>query len=566
MRNASTSSTGDSSSSAASSASALATATIAATAATTPKCRFGVHGRVAAASVVSDQLVLCSSPIGDGGTRAAVGVALNGADDFVPHRRQPHLDSAPLPSSSSPPASSSSILAAVDGPAFDYEGLRAPQLIRAAFDPSGARVHVHFDALPTDMGGSGGRLSNCSKLLSAHSLAYGSSLFGAHCYWRSESELVIGLDPASTLAVGDTIEVLDGIIRPRLVASAEEAAEEADEDVQGAAGTSGALGGASSSVSCDAQPSLCMGALLVTVEPPPLDAAMTLAQISAPSVTASCDPLVLSAERSVDGAARGLSYAWTIDEVSPLSPPPPPPPSSPPGGPPLTPPPPPPPLPPSRDFRHSSQRPSRRLPLPTCRPSCLRPSPPSPPPPLIPPPPSPPPPVPPLPPASPPLPPSAAAPNYPPFAPRLFRRQRYRRSTRRPAATHFAARPPHRPPHRAAARNPPTPPPSPLSHHCHLCSATAVAAAIALAPPPPYPPIFPPSPRAHRGPSPQATPSNAARLAHTVPAALTRAQSAADAPPSSPPSPPPCPPPSSPPLPVTVCALIATHSLRSYQR
>ena len=529
-------------------------------------CRFG--RRVVAASVVSDSLMVCAAPWGAGGARATVSVALNGLD-FV-HVLGNSSDAA-LPILMAPSAtnnetgssatngnttsnltnastivadgfgSSVSLLLRQPRLTFAYEGSRAPRLTRASFDPSGARVHVLFDALPTDMGANGGTLSDCSSLITTATLT--NLLQGASCFWQSDSELVISLSPQSTLVVGDSIELRPGALGVR----------------SGALSRSHSLHADSALLPCALQ-ALCFPGALINVTAPATLTGPPIARISAPASRSSCDSFALSAERSLNGAARGLRYTWTIDELLPLSPPPPPPPISPPRLPPIAPPPPLPRIPPAPALPPSIPTPSPARPPPDL--------PPPPQPPALPPPTAPPPETPPLPPAIPPspppipplLPPAPAPPPCPPtFPPELppplpppSLPPQPPLSPPPPNAPPCAP-PPKFPPVGPLPVSPPSPPPSPSTPPLPpLGPSPPCIPPSPASPPPPAPPELPPSPSAPpQEPSPLRPPSFPPSSPIPFPPPSPAPFAPPFLPPSVPPSPPPAPPPSSPPLPLT---------------
>ena len=224
----------------------------------TETCRIG--GVLSANATVQDDGQLeCSTPWGVGGAASTLEVALNGVD-FV--------GGLPIP-----PA------AAVR---FRYVGSRPPQLVHAAFSNDGARVNVRFDGAPTNMGGSGGTLSNCSRLLSVSTGSNDAngqgatgdsvpSLAGALCSWASPSDLVVHLAPSSRLRPGDLLSLKPAALAARHLAP---------------------------SLSCTVDPALCaLGSIVVQ---PPVGHASPVASIGAVHATAACDVLDLEAQ-SVGG-------------------------------------------------------------------------------------------------------------------------------------------------------------------------------------------------------------------------------------------------------------------------
>ena len=216
-------------------------------------CRIG--GILSAnATVQDDGRLECSTPWGVGGAASSVEVALNGVD-FV--------GGLPL----TPPAAVR----------YRYVGSRPPRLVHAAFTADGARVNVRFDGAPTDMGGSGGALSNCSRLLRATTQSDSAngvaatvdsvvSLAGALCSWSSPSDLVVHLTSAR-LRPGDVLSLQPAILAARHV-----------------------------SLSCAVDATLCaVGSIVVQ---PPVGSIAPAASIGAVHAMAACDALNLEAQLS----------------------------------------------------------------------------------------------------------------------------------------------------------------------------------------------------------------------------------------------------------------------------
>ena len=95
-------------------------------------------------------------------------------------------------------------------PTFDCPDEAPPQLERAQFDDTGARLVVAFDAA-TDFGGRrAGEAFGCSELLDFPGAS------GADCVWVSSAEVHATVDGASTEALvepDDAVLVFGGLVR-----------------------------------------------------------------------------------------------------------------------------------------------------------------------------------------------------------------------------------------------------------------------------------------------------------------------------------------------------------------